>query len=438
MGIIDWIKRNKSNQTLGATATPKPAPPVLAPSVPKVSPLTNDGMIVFYVADGCNNITDRDTFDYKYGDQKLPDPAARNLDELLATVTRVRALSGGIFRGATIPSAVLLDTSEPAALDAFRACLTISEDPSTFGHCACLGGPTLELFARGERVATVGLQHGRAIRWSRWKHDATLRDGLSLDRWMKGLGLEANLLAFLYSNPLPFSGGRVEGSNDEVLTLAQQRHLHAVLLRQKGDLNAALTQSDLVIARARAASDLRAAYLLRGSLRAELGELEAARADLSHAIELGEESADVFFERAVVLDRLGLGSDAIADCTQALVADPKRASAYNSRGLIRMKQRAFDEAQADLDEAVRLSPEWELPRVNRAMLAMHRADWATAVLDYTAAIDTIEARHRNEDAALLAKLYGNRAYAHASRGDHTRSEADLDRAGALDPGFRPP
>src|SRR5262249_48376605 len=93
---------------------------------------------------------DREQFDYMYGETSAPDPAQRDLDQLLPKVTRVRALASGMFRGQAMSFEAILDTSDAQALTAFRKTLRIVEDPRTFSHCSCLGGPTLELFSGQE------------------------------------------------------------------------------------------------------------------------------------------------------------------------------------------------------------------------------------------------------------------------------------------------
>jgi hypothetical protein len=108
-------------------------------------------------------IMDREQFDYRYGETSAPDPTQRDLDKLLPRVTRVRALAGGMFRGQAMSTEVILDTAKVEALTAFRKTLRIVEDPRTFSHCRCLGGPTLELFSGQELIATIGLQHGQVV-----------------------------------------------------------------------------------------------------------------------------------------------------------------------------------------------------------------------------------------------------------------------------------
>src|SRR5262249_13376188 len=143
---------------------------------------------------GAVMVMDREMFDYLYEESRAPDPAQRHLDELLPRVDRVRALASSMFRGRALGTEVTLDTTDPKPLAAFRQALRIVEDPLTFTHCGCLGGPTLELYADQELVATIGLQHGHSIRRVEWKHDARLRDGQALTDWLTRQGIEPALL----------------------------------------------------------------------------------------------------------------------------------------------------------------------------------------------------------------------------------------------------
>src|SRR5438876_4156726 len=100
-------------------------------------------------------VMDRDAFDYTYGDADGPDPAQRDLDTLLPKVTRVCVLAGAMFRGRAMTGKVLLELSDLKGIQELVTCLRIVEDPRSFGHCACLGGPTMELYAGLELVATI-------------------------------------------------------------------------------------------------------------------------------------------------------------------------------------------------------------------------------------------------------------------------------------------
>jgi tetratricopeptide (TPR) repeat protein len=386
---------------------------------------------IFVAVDGDDMVTlmDRDTFDYQQGKVDLPDPAQHDLEELLPTITRIRALSGGMFRRKAVESGVLLDTSAAEAVAAFRRCCAIVDGPGA-GHCGCLGGPTLELFAGSECVATIGVQHGHTIRWARWGHDARLQDAGALTAWLTKYGVDPTLLDLLYQNPLPFTGGQIEGSGPDALAPTEQRILLADIRYRQGNFDAALADCDALLMDH---PEMAKAHAIRGDVRMHRRELEASVADYTAAISRGHVSAHILFSRAVAQDGLGKTSEAIEDCTQAIELDPSHAQAYDSRGIIRMKVGLLQEGLADFARAIELAPDWELPYVNRAGFAHMRSDLSGAVADYGRAIGIIEARNRPTDHPMLAKLYWNRSKARGAKGDKRGAEADRREAVRLDP-----
>jgi tetratricopeptide repeat protein len=386
-----------------------------------------DTTFVAVEADGVLTLMDHDTYDYQHSGQKLPDPAQRDLDEL--TITRIRARSGGMFRGQAVDSAVLLDTSAPESIAMFRRSCAIVDGPGA-GHCGCLGGPTLELFAGVEHIATIGIQHGNAIRWARWRDDARLRDSVGLTTWLTDNGVHPTLLDVVYHNPLPFTGGHVEGWGTDVLSLVEQRVLIAEIRYRQGQLDAALGESDALLAEY---PDAARAYALRGDVRQHRGELVASVADYTAAIERGYRTAQIFFSRAVALDGLGQSSAALNDCAEILAIDPNHANAYNSRGLIQMKLGRREEGLADLARAIDLAPHWELPYLNRAGFAHMRSDLTAAIADYGRAIKLIEARKMHAELPQLAKVYWIRAKARSEAGDDLGADADRREAVRLHP-----
>jgi hypothetical protein len=157
----------------------------------------DDGSPVVFVENenGAVIAMDRMAYEYMFGESKKPDPSQQALDGLLTQVARVKVWAGGMLRDNPTSEVLLAEVTEPPLLESFRRALRISEDPNTFGHCLCLGQPTIELFdVAGQRVGTLGMQHGDAIRWDFWKHDAQLLDGRAIQGWLAERGVASEHL----------------------------------------------------------------------------------------------------------------------------------------------------------------------------------------------------------------------------------------------------
>jgi len=132
-------------------------------------------------------LVDKLTADYLAS--TAPDPTQASLDAVLGKMSRVQVIDGGMVGDKALGTAVLMEASDHPSLDRLRAALAIVEDPDTFGHCMCLGGPTLRLYAGDDPLATIGIHHGVAIRWNAWKHDAHLWDSGALRFWLAERGV---------------------------------------------------------------------------------------------------------------------------------------------------------------------------------------------------------------------------------------------------------
>src|SRR5262245_5148858 len=173
MGWFDWLTGKRDVTTTG-TVQPSPFPQ-MGPARDLGGP--DSVWVMVEGQSGMVSVMDRDAYEYMSGLAQGPDPAQRDLDDLLPRVRHVRVLAGGLFRGKPLNNECLAVVSDAVGLEAFRGCWRIVEDASTFTHCCCLGGPTLELVGDEGSLATIGLQHGHSIRWKKWKHDARLTDG---------------------------------------------------------------------------------------------------------------------------------------------------------------------------------------------------------------------------------------------------------------------
>jgi len=130
---------------------------------------------------------------------KIHNPSQRSLNLIFERVTRIRILKEGVSQGKALGTELLLEETDPQAIFTLRECLAIVEDPHSFGHCMCLGDQALELYAGDRLRATIGLHHGRSIRWEVWKYDALLVDGKCYLNWMAERGVTGPLEVYLES-----------------------------------------------------------------------------------------------------------------------------------------------------------------------------------------------------------------------------------------------
>ncbi|MBS0265721.1 MAG: tetratricopeptide repeat protein [Planctomycetes bacterium] len=401
------------------------------PAVPKVLSNLDDHsrQVVIEISPGNVMLMDRDSFDYVYGNSTAPNPTQRDLDELLPRVDRVRAVAGGIFRGRATSSEVVVDTTDGAALAELREVLQIVEEPAGFSHCSCAGGPTLELFAKGERIATIGIQHGHSIRWERWKPDAELRNGEALPAWLIKHGFLPEFLAASLGNQYDGGGlmpiGLVRGG-DTPLTLDEQRIRVAELSRVHGGD----PQETLAVCQTILDTNPRVAlaYVVRAQIRRDQGDYAGCVADCSTAIQLELCEAEVFYMRAVALDNLGRPEEALADCNNALKIDPAHAGPWNSRGLIRGRLGMFAEALLDFAEAVRIAPEWSLLYLNRGAVNCQLGDYQAAIPDFDRVIERLGPSAQPDDVRTCGFAYWNRGRCHEALGSQTDARADFQEA----------
>lgn len=401
--------------------------------MPRPERVEQIGPMVSFMNGAVMMLMDLDDFEYTYGDADGPDPSQRDLDALLPKVTRVCVLEGAMLQGRAMGGPVLFDTSDARAIQELIGCLQIIEDPSTFAHCSCLGGPTLELYAGPEHLATIGVQHGRAIRWQAWYHDAQLQVGDRLTRWLHDQGVNPTRLDAIYhrgDNFLFAESRESSGPQHEVRQLCTQ----AQELAQQGQFAEAL---GLCTRALELDPDQAETYALRGQVYYHARQLPEAAADCAAAIERGHRQDQIYYIRAIALDGVGRLEEALAACSMALHLNPQHAGAYNSRGLIRGQLGRLEEALEDFSAAIRLAPDWFLPYQYRAQIAYSRGQLDAALTDYDAAVKLVndaapEAAELQGD-PIVALLYCRRGDARYDQFLEAEAEADFSEARRHEP-----
>ncbi|MFT6985019.1 MAG: lipoprotein NlpI [Psychromonas sp.] len=77
--------------------------------------------------------------------------------------------------------------------------------------------------------------------------------------------------------------------------------------------------------------------------------------------------AQLFYDRGVIYDRMGLGAHSRYNFTQAINIDPSFAPAYNSLGLYLLLGQSYDEAFDAFDSALELSDRMQFSYLHRAI-----------------------------------------------------------------------
>jgi|GEM_PF-2768164 len=206
-------------------------------------------------------------------------------------------------------------------------------------------------------------------------------------------------------------------------------------------------------------ANLASAYNGRALASLSKGHPDQVIADLTEAIRLNPETKAYYANRANIYLALRKFDLSVADFDVVLSANPNNAAALVGRGNAYAKLGKLDLAKADFDAAKAINP-GDAAASGRALgdadVAKH--DFAQAVIDYTAALQTAP----NDAASLMnrgaayhnlkqfdkaiadytaamkftpndARLYNNRASAYAAEGKLDQAIVDFDEALRIDP-----
>lgn len=161
-------------------------------------------------------------------------------------------------------------------------------------------------------------------------------------------------------------------------------------------------------------------YLMRRGLNLmQQGDLDAAIACLTRAIQHHPYPAEVYVKRGAAYLQQDLTDQALADFDQAIHHAPRHAQAYGYRGLIRYQLGDEDGALNDWKTALILHPGDADIRYNRALVLANRGQYTAALADLDLAIV-----HN----PLLAEAYLHRGKVHQQLGNITEAIQDWEIA----------
>ncbi|MBI4615520.1 MAG: tetratricopeptide repeat protein, partial [Planctomycetes bacterium] len=140
-------------------------------------------------------------------------------------------------------------------------------------------------------------------------------------------------------------------------------HSRAEALLESGDLDEAINEITGPLATDPACAvcnrHLKAAYVARGRLRLEKGQVPEGIGDLDLALRLDPEDVELLVERGLAREMAGNREGAYSDYSAALQRDPKRVDASFHRGRLAVEDRKFAGAIVDLERVLaRATSDW--------------------------------------------------------------------------------
>ena len=159
-------------------------------------------------------------------------------------------------------------------------------------------------------------------------------------------------------------------------------------------------------------------YYDSGKEKLVAGEIDAAVADLSAAIDAGAASVDAYILRGEAYMQSGNYRDALADFNAALSKDPSNAVAYYDRALLNTRLEDYSAALNDINNA--LAANTSRPNdvlqmrdlyAKRGQLNLWMKNWQGAVADYTNSL-------ARPEGSVDYNVYAERAEAYTALGQY--------------------
>lgn len=170
--------------------------------------------------------------------------------------------------------------------------------------------------------------------------------------------------------------------------------------------------------------------LITGQRYLAEGDYERALVAFDKAIAKGEDLPFAYANRCIANDALLFHDEAVGDCTKSLeLAGDNPPEGYhpyevlNNRAVAFINLRRRDEARKDLDDALKLKPDYAEAIANIGRLYIDQDDFEAAIEKLTEAIKLNDK---------LSQAYGNRGFAYQNLGDNLKAVADYDKAIAID------
>ena len=221
------------------------------------------------------------------------------------------------------------------------------------------------------------------------------------------------------------SGGPVVNDAGELVAVVSGRQTDAALVSwciSAEEVKTYLEQTRPLV-EPKSAADFRR----RGLRTLDRGQPARAVEDLSAALNLEPESADILADRAMAYRTRKDFELAMDDVTEALKLNPRHAGAHNVRGCIQTDRGQSEEALKDFRRAIQLDPREATFHANRAQVHANRGEAEPAVRSYDEALRLSPG---------VADWHYRRGLALEQQGDTRKAQEDYDRAVQLESAFR--
>jgi hypothetical protein len=139
------------------------------------------------------------TFD-EFLQSQAPNPTQLSLDAMLAEVTRVRIIDGGVYKEKASGTQVLADIYNETSIRDLCNALAIIEENNQIFYDMCYGDYGIEFYKGEQIITTFGLHHGSSIHWDSWKSDAMLKYRGRIVKWLALQGIEEPLKEYYPDN----------------------------------------------------------------------------------------------------------------------------------------------------------------------------------------------------------------------------------------------
>ncbi len=126
--------------------------------------------------------------------------------------------------------------------------------------------------------------------------------------------------------------------------------------------------------------------LILAAKLAKQGMVGKAVEQLSHAISINPENAELYIARAEVYSLMREDANALADYSVALRVRPKDASIYNRRGFFLLSRSEHTRALKDFSQAIKLSPKSAHAYNNRGLVYLSISQPGKAIADFRQAV----------------------------------------------------